>query len=81
MIEVRFTVPPDLRYYSEYAIATPPEMQMDTVPRIGDTVVIPVEPGYPQKVGLIVKDVYWEITDPDDPYVMVILGKVATGRE
>jgi hypothetical protein len=77
MIEVRFTVPPDLRYYSEYAIATPPEMQMDTVPRIGDTVVILMTPGLPQRVGLIVKDVYWEITDPEDPYVMVILGEMS----
>lgn len=73
---VRFTVPPDCRYYNEYAVAVPPEMEMNAIPRKGDVVVIPVEPGYPQKVGLRVKRIYWELTDSDNPFVMVDLGEI-----
>jgi len=73
---VRFTVPPDFRNYDECAVMQPPEMKMNAVPRVGDTVVVLLMPGHPQKVGFIVKDVYWEITDPEKPFVMVTLGEM-----
>lgn len=74
---VKFAVPPDFRYYNEYAVTQPPAMEIDAVPRVGDTVVLLVTPGHPQKVGFIVKDVYWEITDPEEPFVMVTLGEMS----
>lgn len=76
-MKVRFTIPPDLRYYNEYAITVPPEMEMDAIPQKGDVVVILVEPGHPERVGLRVKRIYWELTDPENPFVMVDLGDIA----
>ena len=75
-MKVRFSVPTDLRYYGEYAITVPPEMELSAIPQAGDTAVILVEPGYQQKVGLIVKETYWELTDPEEPFVMVVLGEI-----